>query len=671
MVLLTLLRVVFWAVFRSSAESVAGLDLAQAFYLGLKFDLRLCLLLLLPAIALAGVSALNPVRSVWARRLWTHHFTLLATLLVAIYAVDLGNYAYLGERIDASFVRYFHNPLISLQMVWETYPVVWGAAGAAVFALVFRLLMLRLTPEAAPAVAQPSRRRRTMARALVVFATVAYVAGLYGKISHYPLRWSDAFFSAERFVSDVALNPILFFVDTMNTVEQEVEYDLEAVKAANALVADYLGVNEPNPESLSFARRVRPTPLGQGRPNVVLILAESFGAHHTGAFGNPLNPSPNFDRLASDSMLFTNFYTPRHGTARAVFATLTGIPDTITHRTASRNPRTVTHQLVLSALEGYEKYYFLGGSANWANIRALFSHNLDDVTLIEEGSFKVAQADVWGITDYDLFEAANDIMSEVEDKPFFAFIHLSGNHRPYTVPDGFPGFEKVDVDEALLRENGFESVEEFNSFRFLDFAVGHYFAIAPDQAYFDNTLFFFLSDNGAAGHSPHMPASEEIHRLGIHHAPLTIYGPSFIPEGRVIDTPATQMDILPTIAGALGISAVNTTLGHNLLDPRFDDRRFAFIYRKRGSEGEIGLLGDQYLALVNRDGSDARLHSLNSADPRADLGDTLPDQLRQMTELGLGLYHVSKFLLYNNQPSRYEDLAVESAAPDTPEQEGN
>jgi len=365
-------------------------------------------------------------------------------------------------------------------------------------------------------------------------------------------------------------------------------------------------------------------------------------------------------------MLFTNFYTPRQGTARAVFATLTGIPDTITHRTASRNPRTVTQQLVLSGLEDYEKFYFLGGSANWANIRALFSHNLDDVRLIEEGSFEVAQADVWGITDYDLFEAANNILSEVKDKPFFAFIHLSGNHRPYTVPDGFPGFEKVDIDEALLRKNGFESIDEFNSFRFLDFALGHYFDVAPENAYFDNTLFFFLSDNGATGHSPHMPASEEALRLGIHHAPLAIYGPSFIPEGRVINAPATQMDVLPTIAGAVGISALNTTLGRNLLDPQFDDRRFAFIYRKRGSEGEIGLLGDGYLALMNRDGSNTRLHSLVSTEPLADLGDTLPDRRRQMSELGLGLYHVSKFLLYNNQPSRYEDLAMRPTAPVLP-----
>jgi phosphoglycerol transferase MdoB-like AlkP superfamily enzyme len=661
LVVMTLLRLVFWIVFHSPDEPIAA-SVIRAFYIGFKLDLRLGFLLLLPALALAALPPLNPCRRPWARRFWIHHFTIMAGLLVLFYAVDLGNYAYLGERIDVSAQRYLENPVISLRMVWQSYPVVWGLAGLVVFAVVFRLILSRLVPEVVTSVSPLTRRRRWLARVVVALVVVGYLAGLYGKLSWYPLRWSDAFFSSNRFVADVTLNPVLFFVNTLCTAEPEVEYDRAAVASHYATTTDYLGVSAADPDGLSFARRVRPTPLAPGRANVVLILAESFAAHKTGIFGNQLDPSPSFDRIARDSLLFTRFYTPRQGTARAVFATLTGVPDTITHRTASRNPRTVTHQVVLSAFGEYEKLYFLGGSANWANIRALFANNVDDIRIVDEGSFDADRVDVWGITDLHLFEAANQMLREVRDRPFFAFIHLSGNHRPYTVPDDVPGFEKVsDVDEKVLRRNGFGSVAELNSFRFLDHAIGHYLHIAGEEAYFENSLFFILSDNGGSARSRNMTAAEKEHGLGTFHAPLVIYGPGCIPEGRVIDQPATQMDLMPTIAGALGIEALNTTMGRNLLDPQWADRGYGFFYRTRGSEGEIGLVGKEYLLQLRADGSDSHLYSLRDEDdPTVDLGDALPDRRRQMHELGLGLYHASRFLLYNNHPARYLDETVDA-----------
>ena len=61
----------------------------------------------------------------------------------------------------------------------------------------------------------------------------------------------------------------------------------------------------------------------------------------------------------------------------------------------------------------------------------------------------------------------------------------------------------------------------------------------------------------------------------------------------MFDAPATQMDVMPTVAGAIGAPVRNTTLGRNLLDRRLPDG-YAFIQARRGTETEIGLLGRDF-----------------------------------------------------------------------------
>ena len=390
-----------------------------------------------------------------------------------------------------------------------------------------------------------------------------------------------------------------------------------------------------------------------GKPNVVIILLESFSAHKTGIFGNPLKPSPNFDAIAAESLLFRRFYTPRHGTARAVFATLTGIPDIITHRTASRNPKIVSQHTILNAFEDYEKFYFLGGSANWANIRGLFSHNVKGLRIYEEGDFSSPKIDVWGISDLHLFEEANRVLSNLNDKPFFAFIHSSGNHRPYTIPDDNRNFRSVSVDDDKLRKYGFRSLAEFNSFRFLDHSLGFFMRIASNEKYFNNTLFFIFGDNGTPGKIPHMSKAEEALRLGTYHVPFAIYGPGLIQEGKVFDIIASQMDVMPTIAGITGSPFLNTTMGRNLFDRRFDSQRYAFILTGAWAVPELGLLSDKLFWVMNADGTKTRLYDYYSDTPTQNLERKFPDQANELSQLCLGYYHTAKYLLYHNSPSLY------------------
>jgi len=644
MLIQTGIRFVFWWQFRESTTAVDTGTLLGAFVLGARFDLRLTLLLLAPMLVASLLPAMNPERSPWARRFWCGHLALVTTILLLVQVSDLAHYGYLGEHLNASSLRFFLNPVISTQMLLESYPIFWGGLGLAAFAVVM-LLLFRFTMSRSYAIEIPTPT--FLGNLLVTTVTVAiFAAGIYGKFSWYPLRWSDAYATPRRFASDVALNPMLFFIGSLGVAETR-KYDEAAVRAAYGRVSKYLNVETPDPEGLTFKRQIRPAALSGSRPNVVIVLLESFSAHKTGAFGNPLDASPRFDEIARDSLLYTNFYTPRRGTARGVFATMTGIPDTMTNRTASRNPQAVRQQIMVNQFEGYDRFYFLGGSANWANIRGLLGHNISDLQIYEEGSFDSDRTDVWGISDLHLFEEANRILSASE-RPFFALIHCSGNHRPYTIPEDNRGFVLRQVDHDTLMESGFESEVEFNSFRFLDHAIGFLIDEARDEAYFQNTVFLFFGDNGTGGRAPHMYSGEEALGLSEHHTPLAIYAPGLIPEGRRIGLLASQVDVMATIASITGMPVTNTTLGRNLFDTRLAGARYALIQPKTGLVPEIGLLDEEYLMLVNVDGSVPRLFAYRSETPAQDIGGDHPERLQEMSEIGRDLYHTSKWMLYHN-----------------------
>ncbi|MHC4448731.1 MAG: LTA synthase family protein [Planctomycetota bacterium] len=626
-----LMRIVFLLVFRREAT-----ELAAPFYVGFKFDLRLALLLSIPFFFLVRIRALDPARTPAAAGFWSAHYAAIATAVLGVYVADFGHYGYLEERLNVSALRFLKNPLISAQMVWETYPVITGAIGmviaAGLFFFCFRFLLRRAYRHEAVV----RSRRRTIVR--ITVGVVLCLGMLYGKMSYYPLRWSDAFQSPHRFTSDLTLNPVLFFLDTLCT-DQEAEYDEDRVREAYPLVAAYLGVDQIDPTALTYARQTRATPIGKPRPNVVVVLLESFSAHHCGVFNNPLNPSPHFDRLAQEGLLFTNFFTPRHGTARAVFASLTGVPDVVKNKTASRNPRIIGQQTIFGAIEGYEK---------------VLRNNIPDLQIHEEGSYTAPRTDVWGISDLHLFEEANKVFREPRDEPFLAFIHCSGNHRPYTIPDDNRGFERKQADAAALSRHGFIDVDEFNSFRFLDHSIGWFIEAARKESYFENTMFLFYGDNGTPGRTDHMPLSSAALSLGSHHTPFLIYAPGRIDKARTDDAPCGQADVMATVAGLAGAPTLNTTLGRNLLDPRFADKQYALVIGMRGLDVKVGLVDREHYLTMQEDGSDAKLHDRVSKDPHADVSDQLAEKFKTMRDHAAGLYETARWMLYRNKPERYK-----------------
>ncbi|MGH8519423.1 MAG: LTA synthase family protein, partial [Panacagrimonas sp.] len=452
-------------------------ELLQALYLGVKFDLRLALLASAPLLLLGWIPQLDPAKRNTARRLWILYFTTVLAGLLLLYAADFGHYAYTRTRLHGGVVEHLTPADVALRMVWESYPVIWILVGIALACGIHAWLLHRSPMR--PQASSPSRLKMT-----VQAATIALLcfAALWGKWSWYPLRWSDAYFSANPFVSALGLNPVLFLADTRGN--RRLRLDEAGVRARYDSIATLLELKERDPQRRSYARYVAASGAAPAAPlNLVVIHLESFAGFKVGALGNTTGATPHFDALAREGLLFTNFFVPSVPTARSVFTMLTGIPDYHPGRSASRDPLVVRQHTLVNALASHERFYFLGGSASWGNIRGLLSQSIERLQVFEEGDYAAERADVWGVTDHVLFEHAHAKLRRAS-APFFAFIQTSGNHRPYTIPDeNRRGFELAQLDAATLQAAGFDSLAAYNGLRFLDHAIGHFFRMARAAPY--------------------------------------------------------------------------------------------------------------------------------------------------------------------------------------------
>ncbi len=648
-VVLSALRVAFWLLFQNDADPVPADALLRSFYLGLKFDIQLVLLLLVPMLLVGWIRPLSPFNHAIGRTLWLGYLTLVLLLLLLFYATDFGYYAYLNTRLNATGLRFLENPLISGQMIWESYPVALGAGALGVTLFGFWKAVSRIL---AGVLRYPAVGSRWLSAALSIGLVCAFVLGLYGKLSWYPLRWSDAFFSPHPFTASLASNPVIYFT---NTLKRRVTYSVERARESYPLMVRYLGIDDPDAKALNYARSLSFDSVDVP-PNVIVVLLESFASYKTGLSGNPLNPTPYFDSLARSGVFFSNFFVPSTGTARSVWTLITGLPDVEEHKTSTRNPLVVDQHTLVNAFASHSKYYFLGGSASWANIRGILSHNIPGLNIYEEGSYESPRVDVWGISDMSLFDEAGKVLA-AEDKPFFAIIQTSGNHRPYTIPDDRRGFESVQHDEERVKDYGFLSLAEYNSFRFMDHSLGVFLENARRQPWFDDTLFVLFGDHGITHDAgQHSPKSETQLQLNSNRVPLVIFGPKLVPEPRRVTKVASEVDVLPTIASLTRTSYVNTTLGRDLLDERFDAQRFAYtITHDKGHE--LGLIGDGYYLLMGNDGGNVRLHDLESDQPREDVS----HQHRELTELYretlTALNETARYMRFHNT-KRYSNTSL-------------
>jgi len=634
LILLTLMRILLFLFFNRQSHVLK--DLVSSFVLGLRFELRMVCVLMLFMLVLGSIRLFSPFRSRAARGGWNILFGILVIGVILFYFVDFAHYAYLSQRLNASVLNYLGDAGISLTMVWQSYPVIKLIIALLVASFIVlwgRRFLFRKVEKSRPV------EWKGIRTVWFVLLFLLFGLGIFGRVNQYPLRWSDAFQLGDDYKAQLALNPFESFINTLKY--RHSVYDIKEVKAAYQVLAPYYNLSPQN-TAPDFKRFVRPKDSLSSQPNVVLVICESFSAYKCSVFGNPLNTTPYFDQMCRQGIFFDRCFTPTYGTARGVWAVLTGIPDVEIANTASRNPAAVDQHCIINDYHGYEKFYFIGGSASWANIRGLLTNNIAGLHLFEEEDFKATRVDVWGVSDKNLLLEANKVLAK-QAKPFFAVIQTADNHRPYTIPaEDANEFKKLNYPKDSIIKYGFESNEEVNAFRYSDFCFQKFMETASRENYFSNTIFIFIGDHGIPGNASALfPPAWTEKRLTSEHVPLLFYAPKLLQPARV-SRPASQIDVLPIAAGLCKIPYLNSALGRDLLDSAYADKAFAFIFDP--DNRMVGTVNDSFFYRKSFSSSNEEIVSVKTDMKNATA--LTKEQLRQLTE---AMFETSKYLLLNNK----------------------
>jgi phosphoglycerol transferase MdoB-like AlkP superfamily enzyme len=636
LLIFTLFRLATFLAFRPKGISFG--DVLPSFLMGFRYDIRWIAIILLPVIVLSAFPKLTPFYSSRNKKWWTWYLAIVTFIVFFFFAAGFGSFAYNKTPLDAGAMNFVEDPGISIKMMFQTYPMVWMILGLVVAVLFFRWMYHRSHWQV---INRTEGKGIPHRKKFFIISALIFVFLIYGSLSWPPLSRNDCFRFRNSFKSYLAINPLQNFFATLRL--RNPDYNEEKARASFPLMAEWMQL--PNPGTFSYRREIGPRSSGlESRPNIVLVQCESFSMYKSTMSGNPLNATPFFDSLSRNGIFFDRCFTPHFSTARALFAIITGIPDAQLFKFSTRNPEALKQHTIIDNLVDYEKHYFLGGDPKFGNFDGL----LDNIDGLQKHTGKrkgVPDVNVWGISDKDLFMEANDVFKK-RTNPFFAYIQTSGNHRPYnkTIPETDTDFVRVFVPDEELKKYGFESLDEYNCFRYSDYCFKKFIEAAQREDYFHNTIFVFVGDHGLAGNADAMyPATWTEQRLTDEHVPLLFYGPYLLTPQRRGEV-VSQIDILPTITGMLHQPYINTTLGRDLLNP---DKKNNYAFITNTADG-IGMVSDQFYYTRNINSGEEALFPLH--DGKVLYTKEQQDSARmKLSAFTSAFYETAKYLIMNNK----------------------
>ncbi len=300
--------------------------------------------------------------------------------------------------------------------------------------------------------------------------------------------------------------------------------------------------------------------------NLVLVSVESLSASFLGSYGSAEQLTPELDALARDGLLFTQVYATGTRTVRGLEALSLGTPPMPGQAIVRRlnNMHLATLGEVLEH-QGFEPFFFYGGYGYFDNMNAYFSAN--DYRVIDRTDIptdRILFENVWGVADEVLFDRVIEQLDQrrTSDKPFFAHVMTTSNHRPYTYPDG-----RIDIPSPGGRRG---------AVKYTDYAIGDFVRKARNKPWFRDTLFVFVADHCAsvAGKTKLPVANYRI--------PLIMYAPGMLKPGRY-QPMLSQIDIVPSLVDALGKAGKQLFYGRSAFEPGPPmERAFISNYQELG-----------------------------------------------------------------------------------------
>jgi phosphoglycerol transferase MdoB-like AlkP superfamily enzyme len=270
------------------------------------------------------------------------------------------------------------------------------------------------------------------------------------------------------------------------------------------------------------------------RPNIILIILESFTADVVEPLGGLKGITPYLNQLCSEGILFTNFYSSGDRTDKGLISILSGYPaqpQTSVIKFPAKTQKLPQLNQYLKNL-GYKTSFVYGGDIDFANFRSyLNTSGFDHITTLDDFNDDLYTSK-WGVHDHFMFEKAMQELDTTRET-FFKVILTLSSHEPFDVP--MEPFIKG-KDEASLF---------INSCHYTDKSLEKFIRYCKSKPWWENTVVIITADHGHRH-----PGNKELDQKERFHIPLLMIGGN-VKKDTVINTIGNQTDLSNTILGQI------------------------------------------------------------------------------------------------------------------------
>lgn len=497
------------------------------------------------------------------------YFVLVSLVAGVAFAVNTGLYKFWGFPLDNTVLIYLADPkeaMASIDGALALRQTLLFLVCAGLMIWMYRGVVMRYF----------DGERLPWRRALPWSLVVLLLAGLdfltiRGGLGASVANVSKVYFSPNQFLNHAATNPIFSFLSSLGDrtdYASQYPYFDEATRAAKF---EALRGNGP-------ASGPTENVLTTDRPNVVVIILESFGRTLMDAKIDDQSVMPNMQRLKGEGIWFENFFANSFRTDRGEVAIMSGFPGQ-THLSIMKLPaksRNLPSMARSLGREGYTTSFTYGGDLNFTNQASyMYATGWQMLTWQKDLHFD-APTGKWGYDDAVMsnYFADQVISLDKAGKPFLAGFLTLSSHEPFEVP-------YAKFADPL-----------FNAMAFSDECVGRMIDKLKASPAWKNLLVVLVADHG---YPYPLRLALQYSAPGRFRIPM-IWTGGAVSEPRVVEDYAAQIDICASLLAQLGISHADFDYSKDIFAPA-PPRKFAYYTFNDG----FGVIDAQGQAIWNAD----------------------------------------------------------------------
>ncbi len=484
-------------------------------------------------------------RSRWLDRAMTVVLAISALAVALAFVVNSVLYAYWGFPLDSTPLFYFFS---SPKDAFASASIGLAVAGVVAVALLTVALAWgakRSVGSIAGETKAPTLWGRVGTTLILLLSMGVLFLAIRGGVTVSSMNTGRAYFSADERLNHAAVNPLFSVMESLahdNDFASQYRY-MEPAEADSLFAGMTYAVNDSTELLLNCSR-----------PDVYLIVMESFSSKLMATLGGKSGVAVQLDSLGQEGVLFSNFYANSFRTDRGLVSILSGFPAQPTMSLMKYPHKTAHLPSIAGTLkaEGYDVRYYYGGDADFTHMRSYlvaqgFEHIVSDV------DFPVAdRLSKWGVPDHLVFERLlADLDSEEHPRPMFRVVQTSSSHEPFDVP-----YHRLQ-DERL------------NAFAYTDSCIGHFIDHLRQSPLWEKALVVMVPDH--LGAYPPDISNLVVDRYQI---PLIMVGGALAGH-RTVETVGSQIDIAATLLAQMGLDHGDFLYSKDMMCPNAP--HFAFF----------------------------------------------------------------------------------------------